>query len=123
MSETSIWPPGLSTRAISAKTRGFSGERLITQLEITQSTEPSSTGRSSMMPLRTSTLVKLAGSDVLVRLGDHLVGHVHADHVTGRAYLLGCEEEVDAGAGAKVEHDLALHEVLRGRPGCRSRKS
>jgi len=51
MSETSIRPPGFSARAISAKTFGFSGDRLITQFEITQSTEADSTGNSSIVPL------------------------------------------------------------------------
>ena len=35
MSLTANRPPGFSTRAISRKTAGLSGERLITQLEMT----------------------------------------------------------------------------------------
>ena len=62
MSDTSIVPPGRSTRAISANTRSFSGDRLITQLEMTQSTEASSTGSCSMMPLRTSTFARPAAA-------------------------------------------------------------
>jgi hypothetical protein len=56
MSEIAKRPPGRSARAISANTRSFSGDRLITQLEMTQSTDASSTGSDSISPLRTSTL-------------------------------------------------------------------
>jgi len=52
ISETTIRPPGFSTRLISENTFSFSGERLITQLEITQSTEDDLTGRSSINPFR-----------------------------------------------------------------------
>lgn len=41
----------------SENTLSFSGERLITQLEITQSTEDDSTERSSISPLRTLKLL------------------------------------------------------------------
>jgi hypothetical protein len=52
-----IRPPGLSTRNISVITFGLSTDRLITQLLITTSTDPSGSGMSSMVPLRNSTLV------------------------------------------------------------------
>ena len=107
MSETSICPPGRSTRAISANTRSFSGERLITQLEMTQSTEASSTGSSSMMPLRTSTLVKPAAATLACGARDHLVGHVDADDAALGADEARGQQQVDAGAGAEVEDDVA----------------
>jgi hypothetical protein len=44
---------GLSTRNISEITFGLSTDRLITQLLITTSTDPSGSGVSSIMPLRT----------------------------------------------------------------------
>jgi hypothetical protein len=49
-SVTASRPPGTSTRHASASTRGLSTDRLSTQLEITTSALPSSTGRSSMYP-------------------------------------------------------------------------
>src|SRR5829696_1388909 len=54
MSAIASRPPGRSTRAASAKTASFWGERLITPLEITQSALSSSTGRRSIRPARTS---------------------------------------------------------------------
>ena len=114
MSETSICPPGRRTRAISANTRSFSGERLMTQLEMTQSTEESSTGSSSMMPLRTSTLVKPDGGDVGLGAGDHLVGHVDADDAALRADEARGQQQVDAGAGAEVEDHLARAQARHG---------
>src|SRR5215472_5298738 len=50
-----IRPPGTRTRNISASTAGLSVDRLITQLEITTSTDASGSGRSSISPLRNST--------------------------------------------------------------------
>jgi hypothetical protein len=47
-SDTPTRPPGRSTRAISANTAGLSAERLITQLEMTTSTEASGSGMASM---------------------------------------------------------------------------
>ena len=47
-SETAKRPPGRSTRAASARTLRLSPARLITQLEITTSTEASGSGISSM---------------------------------------------------------------------------
>jgi hypothetical protein len=47
-----ILPPGFSTRAISVNTAGLSVERLITQLEITTSTDSAGSGIASMTPFR-----------------------------------------------------------------------
>src|SRR5271165_2694955 len=49
MSLTASRPPGFRTRAISRKTAVLSGARLITQFEITQSTEASGSGSLSMV--------------------------------------------------------------------------
>ena len=49
-SDTPTRPPGASTRNISAKTADLSTARLITQFEITTSTDPSDSGKSSMVP-------------------------------------------------------------------------
>ena len=54
-SETAKRPPGRRTRAASASTLRLSPDRLMTQLEITTSTEASGSGTSSMKPLRNST--------------------------------------------------------------------
>src|SRR5215469_14964471 len=43
-----IRPPGTSTRNISLSTAGLSADRLITQLEITTSTEASGSGTASI---------------------------------------------------------------------------
>lgn len=51
-SELHSRPPGRSTRKTSRYTRGWSIERLTTQLEIVQSTEQSATGRYSISPSR-----------------------------------------------------------------------
>ncbi len=55
---SAIWmrPPGRSTRCTSLITAALSGQRLITPLLITTSTEPPSTGSCSAKPCRTSTL-------------------------------------------------------------------
>ena len=45
-----IRPPGLSTRAISVSTAALSTERLITQFEMTTSTESAGSGISSITP-------------------------------------------------------------------------
>ena len=49
-----VGPPGRSTRKASRKTRGLSGERLMTQLERMTSTEFVSTGSDSISPSRNS---------------------------------------------------------------------
>jgi hypothetical protein len=56
-SETANRPPGLSTRAISLQTCCLFGDRLITQFEMTTSTDASATGRCSISPRRNSTLL------------------------------------------------------------------
>ena len=56
MSLTPRRPPGRSTRAISEKTRGFSVERLMTQLLIAMSTEASGSGIASISPLTKTAL-------------------------------------------------------------------
>src|SRR6516165_7060158 len=50
-----IRPPGTSTRNISASTAGLSVDRLITQLEITTSTDSSGSGTASICPFRNVT--------------------------------------------------------------------
>ena len=55
MSETATRPPGLRMRKISRKTAGLSAARLMTQLEITQSAEPSASGVRSMVERWNST--------------------------------------------------------------------
>jgi len=57
ISEIISLPPGFSTLNVSVNTLLFSGERLITQLEITMSTERSATGRFSISPSLNSTFV------------------------------------------------------------------
>ena len=54
-SATAKRPPGFSTRNASASTRSLSVDRLITQFEMTTSTEQSGSGTRSISPLRNST--------------------------------------------------------------------
>ena len=53
-----ILPPGRSTRPISASTAGLSTERLMTQFEMTTSTEAAGSGICSITPLRKWTFVR-----------------------------------------------------------------
>jgi hypothetical protein len=55
MSAIASRPPGFSTRCASANTRPFSGDRLITPFEITQSNASLCAGRDSIRPSRNST--------------------------------------------------------------------
>ena len=50
MSETAKRPPGRSTRKASRRTASLSALRLMTQLEMTTSTEASGIGTSSIVP-------------------------------------------------------------------------
>ena len=65
MSLTASRPPGFRTLAISRKTAGLSGARLITQLEITQSTEASGSGSLSIVARWNSTFASPAFSAFL----------------------------------------------------------
>ncbi len=100
-------PPGVSTRNISASTAGLSVDRLMTQLEMTTSTEPSGSGTSSIVPLRNSTLVGAGLGGVGPGQVEHLVGHVDAVGEAGGADPPGGQQDVDAAAGTEVEHRLA----------------
>ena len=56
-SDTAKRPPGLSTRNASRSTASLSVDRLMTQFEMTTSTELSGSGMCSIVPLRNSTFV------------------------------------------------------------------
>jgi hypothetical protein len=77
------------TRAASAKTRGLSGHRFTTPLEMTTSNAPSSNGRSSSRP---GTNRMCAAQPV--GLGALLIGHVDAGDLTGRPDQVGGGEGV-----------------------------
>ena len=78
-------PPGRSTRKLSAKTAGRSVDRLITQLEMITSTELSGSGIASIWPRRNSTFCGSGGAGVGPGQVQHLVGHVQAVRLAGRA--------------------------------------
>ena len=103
-----IRPPGRSTREVSARTAALSAERLITQFEITTSTESAGSGIASITPLRKWTLATPASRAFAPGEREHLVGHVEAVRDAGRADAARGEDHVDAAARAEVEHDLAL---------------
>ena len=84
-SETAKRPPGRSTRAASRSTCVLSAERLITQLEITTSTLASGSGIASMWPLSELDVLDAGLGRVGPRELEHLVGHVEADRLAGRA--------------------------------------
>ncbi len=85
MSVTANRPPGRSTRAASRKTAGLSAERLITQLEMITSTESSGSGTASIVPFRNSTFSTPGLALVAPGELEHLVGHVEAVGLAGRA--------------------------------------
>ena len=68
-------------------------------------------GMASMVPLRNSTLVAPAFVGVGEGQGEHLVGHVQPVGLAGGADAAGGEQDVDAAAGAEVEHAFAFVEV------------
>ena len=106
-----IRPPGLSTRAISVSTAALSTERLITQFEITTSTESAGSGISSITPLRKCTFAHARLGGVAPREREHLVGHVQPVRGPGRPDALRREDHVDPAARAEIEHRLALAQV------------
>ena len=56
------------------------------------------------------TELDISGPDPLgvgPRLGQHLMGHVDADHAACRAHLLRRQEAVDPGAAAEIDDHLA----------------
>ncbi len=83
----------------------------MTQLEMITSTESSGSGMFSIVPLRNSTFSTPASRLVGAGELEHLVGHVEAVGLAGRADAPGREQHVDAAAGAEVEHGLALVEL------------
>ena len=89
----------------------MSPERLITQLEMITSTE--SSGSGIVLDRALEELDVLDPGLALVRAGqlEHLVGHVEAVGLAGRADPPGREQDVDAAARAEVEDRLALVEL------------
>ena len=116
-----IRPPGLSTRAISVSTAGLSTERLITQFEITTSTESAGSGICSITPFRKWTFATPASARVLLREREHLVGHVEpvGDARSGRrAWPTGSRRSRRRSRGRAPSRPRAAR---RPRSGCRSR--
>jgi hypothetical protein len=95
-SETAKRPPGRSTRAASRITRGLSADRLITQLEITTSTELSGSGSLSMSLDELDVLHVRQGGVAASEL-EHLVGHAQADRLAGPADPSRGDQHVRAG--------------------------
>ena len=79
----------------------------MTQLEMMTSTELSGSGMFSISPLRNSTFVDAGLPLVLASEREHVVGHVEPVGFAGGADTLGGEQDVDAAAGAEVEHGFA----------------
>ena len=68
--------------------RSLSADRLITQLEMMTSTDSSGSGICSISPFRNSTFVDAGLPLVLAGQGQHLVRHVEAVGLAGRAHAL-----------------------------------
>ena len=79
MSATQKWPPGLSTRSVSANALALSGTRLSTQL-ITTSTASSSTGAARSRREAELDVVVAQLGGIGAGAFDHRLGHVDADH-------------------------------------------
>src|ERR1700731_3869907 len=75
-SATANTPLFLNTRNDSRNTASLSGERLITQLEITYSTELDSTGRCSISPRRNSAFGYLSPYLLAVSLARQIISGV-----------------------------------------------
>ena len=99
-------PPGRRTRKHSANTAGRSVDKLITQLEMITSTEPS--GQRDRLDLAAEEHRVLRAGLARVGAGQvqHLLGHVQAVRLPGRADPAGRQQHVDAAAGAQVQHRL-----------------
>ena len=106
-SDTANRPPGFSTRNASRRTRSLSPDRLMTQLEMIDVDRV--VGQRDVLDLALQELDVLEAALALVLLGErqHLVGHVEAVGLAGRADAARREQHVDAAAGAEVEHRLA----------------
>ena len=111
MSVTAKRPPGRSTRAASRKTDGLSAERLITQLEMIDVDRV--VRQRHVLDRALQELDVLDPGLALVSAGqlEHLVGHVEAVGLAGRADSPGGEQDVDAAARAEIEDRLALVEL------------
>ncbi len=93
----------------------------MTQLEMMTSTELSGSGMFSISPFRNSTLSMPGLALVFVGQRQHFVGHVEAVGLAGGADAPCGEQDVDAAAGAEVEHDLTGIKLGQARSDCRSR--
>ena len=87
-SETAKRPPGRRTRAASRSTCGLSPDRLMTQFEMTTSTDSSGSGIASISPLRNSTFSAPALRAFARASAEHLVGHVESVGLAGRSDAL-----------------------------------
>ena len=89
----------------------MSPDRLITQFEITTST--ASSGQRDRLDRPLQELDVLDARLPLVVAGEleHLVGHVEAEGLAGRADAARGQEHVDPAAGAEVEHGLSRVQI------------
>ena len=106
-SDTAMRPPGLSTRTISLKTCGLSGDRLMTQFEMITSMLLSSTGSSSKVTFAEFHILQLKPCGLALGACEHFRGHIHADHLPVFTDLAGGQETIQPAAGTKVQDGLA----------------
>ncbi len=108
MSLIPIRPPGFNTRAISAITAGLSTDRLMTQFEMTTSTESAGSGICSIYALEKVHVRDLCVAYVLSCERQHLVRHVEAIGGARRPDASGRKDHVDPAARPEVEDGLAF---------------
>ena len=89
----------------------LSAERLITQLEITTSTEFGGQRQVLDVALEELGVGGPGLGGVVAGEFEHLVGHVEPDRAAGGTDAAGRDEHVGASTGAEVEHGLALVQV------------
>ena len=94
-------PPGRAPGTSRASTAGLSTDRLITQLEMTTSTEASGSGIVLDGAFDELDVGRASLGGVGPREREHLVGHVDAVGEPGRADPPGRQEHVDAAAGPR----------------------
>ncbi len=87
----------------------------MTQFEMITSTDSSGSGIASIVALQELDVRRAGLALILARERQHLVGHVEAVDLAGRADALGREQHVDAAAGTEIENGLAGLESEQGR--------
>ena len=87
-SDTAKRPPGLRTRKASRRTRDLSAERLMTQLEMTTSTDSFWQRNVLYLTLKKLNIVSPCLSLIFSCEGEHVIRHVETIGLTSRPHSL-----------------------------------